>query len=704
MIVDHAWISFSAVSSSTEANGTSISSLERSEKSSAASWESSRFACFPQEIIVRLDHRVQFSYILLSTKPYKLIPDVEVWIGDGVYGSFLDAEYHFAGKACGITSQPLQIPVSGIGSYVKLLFPTKPKPSVNNPYGQISLAVLKVWGRKIDYTMSINTFSPVKSNTDEVDKILLGMGVPLELLLWSKEDFDAYRYAPIDEDSRETLLELEQIKNRAYEDDDFANLKQLTIDMKRIFEIGTELLVLKRELSIAVAKEDYDSAMQLKNRIRVLEKERDLIDAKYQTRRYFKMMMMGVPSDSYMSMVEKMLEDERRRAELLRLQQAEDAERQRRYLEELERQRRLDEMKNIRKSPSPVRPKPKAKKVKEEVSNDPYVYNEGDIDLEAYLRPKLNEAGGKLQIANIDILKRADVRKILKVIGVHLWSCLFSENWRHREAAVRAFLEFIEDPLLPKYENDTRGLFRAAIDIALIACEDKVMPIYLYGLKILITAMSSPICDKRVTDKMINEAIRMFIPILLDKVSELNYRARDISMHTLIELFRSPRVKVGPLVDYIMNLANAAGGPLDKQPWRIILSRLEILLHIIQEFGVDAKEWKWKDVLCGLILPLISHANSDVRAICVELVVALYQKVGMEVRIEVEELGRRVKPILAKAIYQRMLDFDQNKEMQPIHETQEWTEHSPPGSAKPQNWNKLKEMITKLAVEESKKV
>ena len=707
MLAEHMWVSFSAVSSSTEAQGTSISELERSEKSSERSWECGRFASFPQEIIVRLDHRIQFSYILLATKPNKLIPEVEVQIGDGVYGSFLDAEYHYAGKSFNITPTLSQVPVSGIGSYLKLVFPTKPKPNANNPHGQVSLAVLKIWGRKIDYSMTINKISLIKTQTDEVDKILLGMGVPLELLLWSKEDFESYRYAPIDEDSRETLIELDQIKNRAYENEDFANLKMITIDMRRVFDIGSEILQLKRELSVAVAKEDYDTALVLKNRIKLLEKERDMIDANYETKRYYRMMKMGVPSDSYLEMVNRMMEDERKRIEILRMHQDQEAEQHRRYLEELERTRRVEDIK-VGKSPSPVRQrKTKTKKVeeKQKIANDPYEYNEGDIDLEVYLRPKLNEAGGQLKIANMDILKRADNKKILMVVGVRLWSCLFSDNWRHREAAVRAFLEFLEAPLQPKYEQDTRNLFRAAIDIAIIACEDKVMPIFLYGLKVLITAMSSPICDLRVSVKMINEAIWLFIPILLDKVSELNYRARDISMNTLIELFRHPKVKVGPLVDYIMRLANGAGGPLEKQPWRILLSRLEILLHVVQEFGVDNNEWKWKEVLPGLIFPLLSHANSDVRMSCVDIIVALYQKVGMEIRIEIEAQGRRIKPLLSQMMYKKMLDFDQNKGMQPIHETQEWAEQSPPGSAKGDTkWNKLKEMITSLAEEEAKKI
>ena len=86
---------------------------------------------------------------------------------------------------------------------------------------------------------------------------------------------------------------------------------------------------------------------------------------------------------------------------------------------------------------------------------------------------------------------------------------------------------------------------------------------------------------------MINAAMKMFIPIMLSKVSELNYRARDISMHTLIELFRHPKVKIGPLVEYILLITAPTEEPPEKQPWRVILARIEILLHIVQEFGVD---------------------------------------------------------------------------------------------------------------------
>lgn len=48
-----------------------------------------------------------------------------------------------------------------------------------------------------------------------------------------------------------------------------------------------------------------------------------------------------------------------------------------------------------------------------------------------------------------DQLKRAFSRGVLTVTGARLWNALHSETWRHREAAVSAFLEYAgQDPLV----------------------------------------------------------------------------------------------------------------------------------------------------------------------------------------------------------------------------------------------------------------
>lgn len=144
MIQEHTWIGYSAVAASTEAHGTSINELANSDEGKPSSWECGRFANFPVEVVIRLDHRVQLSHLAIASKPERNIPEIEVQVGDGLYGSFVDAEYHFAGKCENITHQLKQVPVRGIGSFLKFVFTKKPKGTPNNPNGQVGLATVKV--------------------------------------------------------------------------------------------------------------------------------------------------------------------------------------------------------------------------------------------------------------------------------------------------------------------------------------------------------------------------------------------------------------------------------------------------------------------------------------------------------------------------------------------------------------------------------
>jgi len=76
-----------------------------------------------------LDHRVELSHLLVSAKADRHIPRLEIQIGDGLYGSFLDAEYHHAGKAEAINNQYKQVPCIGMGSFIKIIIPDRPTTS-----------------------------------------------------------------------------------------------------------------------------------------------------------------------------------------------------------------------------------------------------------------------------------------------------------------------------------------------------------------------------------------------------------------------------------------------------------------------------------------------------------------------------------------------------------------------------------------------
>ena len=71
--------------------------------------------------------------------------------------------------------------------------------------------------------------------------------------------------------------------------------------------------------------------------------------------------------------------------------------------------------------------------------------------------------------------------------------------------------------------------------------------------------------------------------MLIEKISELNYRARDMSQAALISLFRHPAVDIRTLIEGIMDITERGPTP-DKVQWRILMARLEILMHLVKEF------------------------------------------------------------------------------------------------------------------------
>ena len=119
--------------------------------------------------------------------------------------------------------------------------------------------------------------------------MLIDLGIPVDMINWFEDDDRNYMYAPIDDESRETLNDLKRIRDSAKKNEDFEALRALKKDMRLIFEIGKEIWKLKRELRFSVAKEDYLRAMELRNRLKKLEAKRDTFDALYETSRYEKM-------------------------------------------------------------------------------------------------------------------------------------------------------------------------------------------------------------------------------------------------------------------------------------------------------------------------------------------------------------------------------------------------------------------------------
>lgn len=86
------------------------------------------------------------------------------------------------------------------------------------------------------------------------------------------------------------------------------------------------------------------------------------------------------------------------------------------------------------------------------------------------------------------------------------------------------------------------------------------------------------------------------------------------------------------LVDGIMDFVDKGGPTPDKQQWRVVLARLELMQLLIQEYGINPKAWDWHFIFNKLVGPSFSHQNPDVRLVAIELSLAMYKIIGNEVK------------------------------------------------------------------------
>ena len=67
----------------------------------------------------------------------------------------------------------------------------------------MGLGLFKVWGQPLGYYKGVvNEATPVRGGREEVDKVLIEMGLPIEHVNWSYIDEKSYTYAPVDDDTR----------------------------------------------------------------------------------------------------------------------------------------------------------------------------------------------------------------------------------------------------------------------------------------------------------------------------------------------------------------------------------------------------------------------------------------------------------------------------------------------------------------------
>lgn len=652
---NYEFIPFHPVSVTSEMLGTSIEELYQHNNPNKRSWECSRLCSFPQEIIIRLNKRSHVKYILLRSKINRPSPEVMIYLADGGTHSYLDISYRKLTVSKEITDEGQTIKVDGIGNYIKIIFTKQSQKTLDNPFGQVSLSQCKFFGKEINHLqyydeMSSNICEEDKGN---IDSILIELGLPLNDPVFFITDSN-YEIAPVDENTKMTLKDLILILKRSEYAKDYEMMKRIKTDIKQIFLIGNEILRLERELGYSKAKENFEKCIEIREKLNILNKKRDSYDIVYETSRFEKLIAFDRPSTA-----DILAEEEN----LLKKQKVEKKEI---VLKKEEEKIERNDNRMINKGNTSVSYQDNSKYVsyiksdvnskKNEVSED--YYNQGDKDLEPYFNPFARKAKTKLEIADKTSIEKLKRLQVLNIAGVRLFSAMLSLDWTLREAAILAFHEFLKSPLLPRYNNKTINLFNCAVELSKIGVEDKINQIYIESLQVISTALNPPICGEDISPSHIQKQIKYFIPIIIKKISELNLRQRDHSLITLISIFKHPALNIGELVKGCLDIIERKDGITpDKQPAFVLLARLEIVLRVIEEYGVDNSLWDWYPVFNELIIPSLFHSSPDCKLVSQQITILLYQIIGEDIKIMIEDPMKSIKPQIRNQILQRIKEI-----------------------------------------------
>ena len=84
---------------------------------------------------------------------------------------------------------------------------------------------------------------------------------------------------------------------KAHSAGDYEKMGQIGKDLRLLLGLGNQVLSLKRRLQDCLAKEDFDTAIEIRNELKRHEATRDNFDGIYLTSRFDQLMVMEEPSE-----------------------------------------------------------------------------------------------------------------------------------------------------------------------------------------------------------------------------------------------------------------------------------------------------------------------------------------------------------------------------------------------------------------------
>jgi centrosomal protein CEP104 len=246
----------------------------------------------------------------------------------------------------------------------------------------------------------------------------------------------------------------------------------------------------------------------------------------------------------------------------------------------------------------------------------------------------------------------------MEVIDRRVWQGQVSSNWRHREAAANSVLKYVESGAqeMCKKEGTSKTMYLAMCEFARNCCDDKILSIYFTGLKILQQALAPPICGPDVTPHMVNQTLKEFAPVLIGKTQELNSKASEVSLATLLSIYKHPAAEPKGLTSEIMKKCTQGRG-IAKEPPRVPLSLMQIAVRAYHSLPAVHKEYK--SLTQNLFAPCLTHASEQVRLKAIDCLIFLGEENPKFVDQAIAE-QEGIRPIMYDIIKERRAVFNKD--------------------------------------------
>ncbi len=263
-------------------------------------WQSARCCIYPQELLLQLERGAEVHEVEISAKGDLVPKSVEVHLSQDSSGD--PAFQH----VCTLELRATPSPSSSArikrakekmfalcSGQVKLIIHEPLIAGPSNPYKQVSLASVDIWGHE-DALPRKPSRGPLDlgEQHDEIATVLMELGVPLSLV---PVDEDSSRLVTSDLGTKNLVKELREKEEDLLQMQKFGEAQQLEEHVQQLYLIGQELHELHRSKDDAIKERPRNLAEieRLSQRVSGLEAKRLHLAALYDTKWWLSAMSLA---------------------------------------------------------------------------------------------------------------------------------------------------------------------------------------------------------------------------------------------------------------------------------------------------------------------------------------------------------------------------------------------------------------------------